>query len=70
MTTFSDRLKEALKKRSITQVALAEKINVAQQAVNYYCSAKKMPSLPVFQKICEVLDESSDYLLGLTDIPK
>jgi len=70
MYKFAERLNETLRHRQMPQSTLAKKLNVAQQVVNRYCSGKIEPSLPMFYAMCEALDESSDYLLGLTDIPR
>ena len=68
MNKFSERLKEALKSNNISQSELARKINMSQSIVNNYCRGLREPSLDVLIKICEVLGETADYLLGITEI--
>ncbi|MDE7083753.1 MAG: helix-turn-helix transcriptional regulator [Clostridia bacterium] len=67
MNKFKDRLNEVLKENGISQVTLAHKIAMSQGVVNNYCTGKREPTLDVLMRICEVLEISSDYLLGLTD---
>ena len=65
MNKFATRLKESLKNNNLTQVALAKKIGMSQGIVNNYCTGKREPSLDALILICKVLDETSDYLLGI-----
>lgn len=67
MNKFKERLNEVLKENGISQVALASKISMSQGVVNNYCTGKREPTLDVLMRICEVLEISSDYLLGLVD---
>ena len=67
MNKFSERLKQLLKDLNITQVALAKKIGMSQGIVNNYCTGKREPSLDVLVLICKALNESADYLLGLSN---
>ena len=65
MNKFSSRLKDALKDKILSQLALAKKIGMSQGVVNNYCTGKREPTLDVLIKICKTLNESADYLLGL-----
>ena len=67
MNKLSERLVEVLKANGISQNALAKKIGMSQGVVNNYCTGKREPSLDVLILICKALNESSDYLLGITD---
>lgn len=67
MEEFSKRLRETIKNSGLTQSELAKMINMSQGVVNNYCTGKREPSLIVLKEICRVLNESSDYLLGLKD---
>ena len=67
MEIFKDRLNELLKINGISQAALAKKMGMSQSVVNNYCTGKREPSLFALTLICQVLDTSSDYLLGLED---
>ena len=67
MNKFKDRLKEALAENNLSQNALAKKLFMSQAIVNNYCTGNREPSLDVFYSICNILDVSADYLLGLVD---
>lgn len=67
MNVFPERLKEVLNANKISQSELAKRIAMSQDAVNAYCTGKRKPPIDVLVLICEALNESADYLLGLTD---
>ena len=64
---FSDKLKAVRKARKMTQIDLAKKIGVSKWAITSYEQGRTYPSVETLIKICEVLDTSSDYLLGVSD---
>ena len=64
---FAERLRETLSAKGIEQQVFAKMIGFAQPTVSGWCSGKHEPSLEILFKICTVLGESSDYLLGLSD---
>lgn len=61
------RLRETIKYSNIPQKKLAEKLSVNPATVSKYMRHDKYPSLDTFANICEILDVSSDYILGLSD---
>ena len=63
---FTERFNEAIKSSGKTQVQLAKEANVSKQCISDYKSGKSLPSLETLCLLCEALDVSSDYLLGLT----
>ena len=65
MNKFSERLKQVLEDKNISQVALANQIEMSRTIVNNYCTGKREPSLDALILISKALDESVDYLLGL-----
>lgn len=67
MNKFSERLTEVLREKGISQSELAKKINMSQSIVNYYCRGRHEPPFDTLILICNVLDESADYLLGIKD---
>lgn len=67
MNKFSQRLKDLLKENNISQVALAKKLGLSQTVVNNYCTGKREPTLDGLILICNILETSADYLLGLSD---
>ncbi|MDE7192520.1 MAG: helix-turn-helix domain-containing protein [Oscillospiraceae bacterium] len=67
---FSERLQNAMDMRGVTQKWLAEKANVAESTISRYLNQKRAPSIiDVIAKISVALDVSTDYLLGIVNIP-
>ena len=61
--SMGDRIREARKKLNLTQEQLAEKLDITWVYVSEIERNLKMPSMPLFIKMVEVLDVSADYLL-------
>ena len=59
-----NNIKKLRIKRNITQVDLANKINVKQETISAYESGKALPSADALIKIANYLNTSCDYLLG------
>lgn len=59
------RLREAIQYGSLSQKELAEKLGINPSTVSKYMRLDKFPSLDTFANICEILDVSSDDILGL-----
>src|ERR1700682_79053 len=66
---FAERLKQERRKRKLTQQALADLCGLGIDQIGRYEAGDREPSLMGLFKIAEVLDVSTDYLLGLTDNP-
>ena len=64
---FTERFNELVTISGKTQVQIAKEINVSKQCVTDYKSGKSFPSLETLCLICQCLDVSSDYLLGISD---
>ena len=60
---MGDRIREARKKLDLTQEQLAEKLDVTFTYISSIERGLKLPSMPLFIKLVEVLDVSADYLL-------
>ena len=67
MNKFSERLKQSLKDNGMSQFMLAKKIGMSQSVVNNYCTGKREPTLDVLILICKTLNETADYMLGISD---
>ena len=65
MNKFQERLNKALQENKISQSELDRKIGMSKTIVNNYCSGKREPSLDALILICNALEESADYLLGI-----
>lgn len=62
--TLGERIRKLREERNMTQVELAEKVNVTKQAI---CSCENDINSPrpvVLARIADALDCSADYLLG------
>ena len=64
---FGIRLKELRKENGITQVRLANDLNVTKATVNDWEHEKCETSFSMLAKIAKYFNVSTDYLLGLED---
>ena len=62
---FDERLAEIRKDNKLRQEDLAVKLNVSKHTVSSWEQGKTTPTLDMLVKISELLDISTDYLLGL-----
>lgn len=67
MEIFSKRLRESRIAKKLSQVEMATLLNIKQQSYNRHETAKGEPCLEMFVKICKILDESAEYLLGISE---
>lgn len=64
---FSERLKNLRKKVGLTQVDVAGKLGISQQAYASWERGVKKPTQENLVKISQVLNVSIDYLVGNSD---
>lgn len=64
---FKERLTEALKYDGRQQKEIAKLIGISPSNLSMYKKGDTEPTLEILYKICQVLDITSDYLLGLSD---
>lgn len=64
---FKERIAEAIKFSGLTQKQIAEKLQISEGNITNWKKGSNYPSLEVLYKLCVILDESSDYLLGLDE---
>ncbi|MEC2073196.1 helix-turn-helix domain-containing protein [Alkalihalophilus marmarensis] len=69
MNSFGDRLKAQREKKKRnnpqwTQQFVADKLDVARSTYTAYERGTKQPSLETLSKIADILETSTDYLLG------
>ncbi|MBQ3571603.1 MAG: helix-turn-helix transcriptional regulator [Clostridia bacterium] len=64
---FTERFNEALIASGKTQAQIAKEIKVCKQCVSDYKAGKSFPSLETLYLICQSLDVSADYLLGISN---
>ncbi|WP_241774465.1 MULTISPECIES: helix-turn-helix transcriptional regulator [Lysinibacillus] len=66
---MNDRIKEQRKKMRYTQKELADKVNVSPQVISNWERGYTEPSADDINQLSEVLDCTSDYLLGRSNRP-
>lgn len=64
---FKERIAEAIKFSGLTQKEIAKELEISEGNITNWKKGTNYPSLEVLYKLCKILDESSDYLLGLDD---
>ncbi|GIN90656.1 hypothetical protein J22TS1_17070 [Siminovitchia terrae] len=69
MDIFSERLKDLRIESGYKQDEIAKKLNVTKSAYGYYEQGRNEPSLETLKKIAQTFQVSTDYLLGLIQIP-
>ena len=70
MSMFSQRLKETIISRGVSQKWLADKANTTEATISRYIKEVNNPAiLEILSDIAKALNVSSDYLLGITNIP-
>lgn len=71
MTDFGKNLKRILDDRGISQRWLADAANTQEATISRYITGvNKSSRLDILANIAKALDVSTDYLLGITDVPK
>lgn len=65
---FGEKLKAVRKLKGLTQLDLSKKISVSKGTISAYEQGLSYPSIETLVKICDILDTSSDYLLGISDM--
>lgn len=64
MHDFPNKLKELRIEHSLTQTALADKLNVTQNAIFNWENGKREPSLEMIMQISTLFNVSPSYLMG------
>ncbi|HEM4990216.1 TPA: helix-turn-helix transcriptional regulator [Streptococcus suis] len=65
---FSERLKDLRKQAGLTQVDVAGKLGISQQAYASWEHGAKKPTQENLVKIAQILNVSVDYLVGNSDV--
>lgn len=64
---FSSRISESIKQSGYTQKQIAQILNISESNITNWKKGENLPSVDILYKLCVLLDESADYLLGLED---
>lgn len=70
MQIIGDRLRALRKDRGLTQVQMAQYLNVQQSRINRYETGASTPGPEVFIQLADFFDVSMDYLYGRCDDPR
>ena len=62
---IKQRLKQEIKTSNKSIKEIAELLGVSPEMITQYCTTKKLPRLDTFAKLCEILEVSADYILGI-----
>ena len=62
---FAGRLRAMRLERGLTQAQFAQKLGISASTVGMYEQARREPDNATLAKICELLQTSTDYLLGI-----
>ena len=65
---FAKRLRELRKEKGVSQVKLGDALGYGYTAISSYETGRNEPSYTDLIRICEILDVSADYILGISDI--
>lgn len=64
---YGERLKQARKKKHLSQVSVGIKLNTTHATISRYESGKLEPNLDTLKALCKLYNVSADYILGLTE---
>ena len=67
MNKFAKRLNEIRKEEGITRAELALKLNVSVRLISYWENGERECSFDVLVALADILNTSTDYLLGRKD---
>lgn len=67
MNPFGERMRKARQDMEMTQADLAEKLGITHTAVVRFERGDKMPGMLTAVAIAQLLGQSLDYLVGLTE---
>lgn len=71
MNDFARILKQTLEDRGITQKWLADAADTKEATISRYITGvNKSPNVEILVNIAKALNVSTDYLLGISDIPR
>lgn len=68
--SLGERIRQLRKKRGFTQPDIAEKLDMGRSNFGHIENDRVVPSSATLQKIADILNTSTDYLLGRTDTPE
>ncbi len=64
---FTERFNECFQLTKLKQSEIAKFCNTSKQNISNFKAGRSFPSIETLYLLCECLEVSADYLLGLTD---
>lgn len=68
--TLGERIVTVRKNKGITQKDFADRLGISPTRLNYWEKDKRSPPVQMLNKIAEILDVDSDYLIGRKESPE
>ncbi|WP_432665532.1 helix-turn-helix domain-containing protein [Wukongibacter baidiensis] len=65
---LNNRLQSLRQERKLKQNDMAKKLDMSQSGYSHYEQGIRIPDAVTLKKIADILDTTTDYLLGSTDI--
>lgn len=65
--TLGERIKQLRKQKGLTQVDLANQLDVTKGTVSTWETNSRKPSFETLEQMCEMFRVSMDYLMGRSD---
>lgn len=70
MAVYTDILKELRKDKNLSQSDIAKEFNIKQSMYSMYESGRRTMKIEMLCKLADILDTSTDYILGRTSQQK
>ncbi len=70
MAIYTDILKELRKDKNLSQSDIAKMFNIKQSMYSMYESGRRTMKIEMLCKLADILDTSTDYILGRTSQQK
>lgn len=67
MTKFKERFSETIKQSNMKQSDIARYAKISRQCITDYKAGRSEPSIETLYLLCQCLEVSADYLLGLSE---
>lgn len=67
---FSERLRLLRKQNNLTLEKLGVELNLTKQTISRWETSDRLPTLDTLCSLCEHLNISANYILGLSDEPE
>lgn len=69
MVPFADRLREARKRKHLTQKEVAAYLKMTERSYQHYEGNRRRPTYEVLVTLADYFNVTTDYLLGRTEEP-